>query len=148
MAIRKRQYKNGARYMLDFYDQNGIRRRETLPEGTTQKAAKDILRKYEEQSCKGIYIPESVNRPFEQVADDWLQYKKPNVRLSTFAVMDGHIRNHMTDFYGIQINKITVSKIEKWIADKRSAKMHILTLRKVLVNLKQIFKYAFPPQIH
>lgn len=143
MAIRKREYKNGSRYMLDFYDQTGIRRRETLPEGTSLKTAKDILRKYEEQSCKGIYIPESNNRAFEQVADDWLQYKKPNIRASSWSVIEGHIRNHMKDFYGIQINKITVEKIEKWITGKRAAGMHILTLRKILVNIGQIFKYAF-----
>ena len=144
MAVRKRTYKDGSfRYMLDWYDQNGIRRRETLPDGTTLKAAKETLRKYEEQACKGIYIPESENILFEKVADDWLQYKKPNIRASTWSVTDGHVRNHMTDFYGIQINKITIAKIEKWISDKREAGTHILTLRKILTNLKQIFSYAF-----
>lgn len=66
--------------MLDWYDQTGIRRRETLPEGTTLKAAKDQLRKNEDQACKGTYIPESERFPFEKVAYDWLQYKKSNVR--------------------------------------------------------------------
>ena len=143
MAIRKRAYKDGFRYMLDYYDQAGNRRRETLPEGTTQKAAKDLLRKYEEQIGKGLYIPESENRPFEQVADDWLQNKKPNVRPSSWSVMEGQVRNHLADFYGIQINRITVARIEKWIKDKRESGTHILTLRKILVNLGQIFKYAF-----
>ena len=62
MAIRKREHKDGFRYMLDYYDQTGNRRRETLPAGTTQKAAKDMLRKYEAQIGKGIYISESENR--------------------------------------------------------------------------------------
>lgn len=143
MSVRKRMYKNGEfRYILDFYDQLGIRHRETLPEGTTQASAKATLRKYENQVCKKVFIPESSNKLFEQVAADWLEYKKPNVRASSWSVLDGHIRNHLSDFAGMSIARITTKRLEKWITEKRDAGMHILTLRKILTNLGQIFSYA------
>ena len=64
------------------------------------------------------------------MADDWLEYKKSNIRQSTYSVIDGHTRNHLADFFGIQINRITVDRIEKWIADKqRSAKRTYNTRR-------------------
>lgn len=142
MAIRKRQYADGSfRYMIDFYDQSGIRRRETLPAGTTLKAAKELLRKYEDQAGKGVYVPDAEQRLFENVATEWLEYKKANLRSSTWSVVDGLVRNHLSFFFGIQINKISTSKIESWITDKRSS-THILTLRKILMNLGQIFRYA------
>lgn len=143
MSVRKRIYSNGSfRYILDFYDQLGNRHRETLPEGTTQAKAKEKLRHYENQVCKKIFVPESSNRLFEQVAADWLEYKKPNVRASSWAVLDGHIRNHLSDFAGMSIARITTKRLEKWISEKRDAGMHILTLRKILMNLGQIFSYA------
>jgi integrase len=136
-------YKNGEfRYILDFYDQLGIRHRETLPEGTTQAKAKEKLRHYENQVCKKVFVPESSNKLFEQIASDWLAYKKPNVRASSWSVLDGHIRNHLSEFAGMAISRITTKRIEKWIAEKRSAGTHILTLRKILTNLGQIFSYA------
>ncbi len=142
MAIRKRQYADGNfRYVVDFYDQNGIRRRETLPEGTSKQAAKEKLKQYEDQVGKRVYSPEDEKPVFEKVADDWLNYKKPFVRASTWSVMDGHIRNHLSDFYGIKIHTISTAMIEKWIADKRAV-IHIDTLRKVKVNLGQVFRYA------
>jgi len=143
MSVRKRVYKNGEfRYILDFYDQLGIRHRETLPEGTTQAKAKEKLRHYENQVCKKVFIPKSSNKLFEQVAADWLEYKKPNVRASSWSVLDGHIRNHLSEFAGMSIARITTKRLEKWITEKRDAGMHILTLRKILLTLGQIFFYA------
>ena len=46
------------RYVLDYYEQKGVRRRETLKAGTTLKQAKDQLREIEERIDRGTYIPE------------------------------------------------------------------------------------------
>jgi len=47
------EIKDGSfRYTLDYYDQSGNRRRETLPEGTSLKSAEDLLRKYEEKNFR------------------------------------------------------------------------------------------------
>ncbi|MDX9788661.1 MAG: tyrosine-type recombinase/integrase [Desulfobacterales bacterium] len=144
MAIRKRTYKDGStRYMVDFYDQKGVRQRETLPGGTTYKDAKEKLRGYEIAADKGVYVPDAERLFFGMVAADWVLYKKDKVRFSTWSVLDGHIRNHLQDFEGIKIDKVSVARIEKWISAKREDGMNVVTLRKVLVTLGQIFKYAF-----
>jgi integrase len=42
----------------------------------------------------------------------------------------------------LKINRISIARIEKWIADRQKEEMHILTLRKILVTLGQIMAYA------
>ena len=49
--------KRRGRYILDYYDNQGKRRWQTLPKGTTLKAAKKKLREIEEQLDKGVFIP-------------------------------------------------------------------------------------------
>jgi len=49
--------KRRGRLVIDFYDQYGKRRCETLKEGTTKKEAKDRLRAVEEMVLKGVYLP-------------------------------------------------------------------------------------------
>jgi len=46
------------RYVLDFYDNQGKRRRQALPLGTTKKRAREILRGIEEQVSQGAYLPD------------------------------------------------------------------------------------------
>ena len=69
--------KRRGRYVLDYYDQKGIRRRETLKEGTTLKQAKKQLREIEERIDRGTYIPEKKVPRFSTVAEEWLEHKKP-----------------------------------------------------------------------
>ncbi len=134
--------KRRGRYVLDFYDNQGKRERKTLPEGTTLKKAKDKLREIEDQLAKGTYIPEKKTPAFGEVAKDWLEYKKPNLRASTWSVYEGHTRNHFHDLDRLKINRITTAAIEKYITKRQKQGMNILTLRKILVTLGQIMAYA------
>lgn len=130
------------RYVIDFYDCQGKRQRKTLPKGTTKTAARDVLRDIEDQVSKGIYLPEKKMPTFDEVVKDFLEYKKLNLRESTWSVYEGHTRNHFNDFQGIKINRITTAAIEKYIAKKQIDGIHLLTLRKVLITLGQIMAYA------
>jgi integrase len=130
------------RYVLDFYDSQGKRQRQTLKAGTTKKAAKDKLREIEDQLQKGTYISDKKIPLFSEVAKDWLEYKKQNLRESTFAVYKGHTLNHFKEFDDIKANRITTARVEKFITNRQKEGMHILTLRKILVTLGQIFSYA------
>lgn len=141
-CVRKRQYKGGWRYMLDFYDHQGNRQRQILPEGTTKVAAKEMLRIMEEQVAKGLYVPEQRVLSFAEVASDWIAYKKVNLRSSTWSVYEGHVRNHFHDWDDLKINRITTAKVEKFIIDRQESGMNISTLRKLLVTAGQIFSYA------
>jgi len=134
--------KRRGRYVIDFYDNKGKRNRQTLKKGTTKKAAKDKLREIEDQLSKGIYIPDKKIPLFSDVVKDWLEYKKMNLRESTWSVYEGHTKNHFKEFNKIKINRITTAKIEKFITNKQKQGMNILTLRKILVSLNQIFSYA------
>ena len=87
-------------------------------------------------------MPEKEIPTFSKVAKDWLAYKKPNLRASTWSVYEGHTRNHFQDLDNLKINRITIAKIEKYIADRQKQEINISTLRKVLVTLGQIMAYA------
>jgi len=130
------------RYVLDFYDGQGKRQRQTLKAGTTKKAAKDKLREIEDQLQKGIYISDNKIPLFSKAAKDWLENKKQNLRGSTYAVYKGHTLNHFKEFDDIKVNRVTTAKVEKFIINRQKEGMHILTLRKILVTLGQIFSYS------
>lgn len=134
--------KRRGRYILDFYDDKGKRRWETLPKRTTLKKAKEKLRKIEDELNKGVWLPSLKIPTFEDVSKAWLKYKKPNLRLSTWSVYDGHTKNHFNDIKHLKINRVNLGKIERWITDRQEAGMNISTLRKVIVSFNQIMAYA------
>jgi integrase len=130
------------RWVIDFYDQHGKRRWETMPEGSTKKKARDRLWEIEEKVDKRAYLPDKKVPLFSEVAEDWVEHKKPNLRETTWEVYEGHVRNHFEDFKDSKINRITTAKVEKFITKRQNKGMNIATLRKILVTLNQIFSYG------
>jgi len=137
-CIRKRR----DRWVIDFYDQHGKRRWKTMKEGTSKKQARVELRGIEEQVAKGIFLPTKKIPLFSKVAKDWLEHKKPNIRETTWEVYEGHVRNHFHDLNDLKIALIQTATVEKFIRTKQDQGMNLLTLRKILVSLGQIFNYA------
>jgi integrase len=134
--------KRRGRYILDYYDNQGKRQRKTLKKGIALKEAKEKLREIEDLISKGIYVPHGKVPKFSQVADEWLSFKKPDVRDSTWHVYKGHTENHFSKFTHLKMNRITIAMIEAWITNYQNQGMPIATLRKLLVTLGQIFRYA------
>lgn len=134
--------KKRGRWAVDFYDQHGKRRLKMLKKDATKKEARDLLREIEQLVEKRIYLPAKNIPTFSKVAKDWLNYKKPNLRASTWSVYEGHTRNHFKNLNPLKINRITIVDIEKYITDRQNEGMNILTLRKILVTLGQILSYA------
>jgi integrase len=130
------------RWVIDFYDQHGKRHWETLSEGTTKERAKKRLREIEDAVDKGNYIPPKTIPFFSEVARDWIEYKRPRLRETTWEVYEGHVRNHFHDLNGLRINRISIATVEKFITDKQNRGTNIGTIRKVLVTLGQILSYA------
>jgi len=137
--------------IIDFYDQTGKRRLETLEPGTTKKKAKDRLREIEEQVDKKVFLPAKKIPLFKEVVREWIEYKKAYLRANTWDVYNGHVRKHFhsdeelkttVDLDSMRIDRITVATVEKFIRDKQDSGMHLQTLRKSLVILGQIFNYA------
>ncbi|MDL2123801.1 MAG: site-specific integrase [Deltaproteobacteria bacterium] len=130
------------RYVIDFYDKQGNRKRKTLKKGTTKTRAREILRDIEGKLAKGLYMPEERIPLFSKVAKDWLEFKKLNIRASTWSCLEGHTRTHFKELNSLRVNLITTSVVEKWITRRQQDSMNISTLRKVLVTLGQIMAYA------
>lgn len=120
-CLRKRRN----RWVIDFYDQFAKRRWKTLPEGTTERNANKELRAVEQAVDKGLFLPHKKIPLFPEIAQDWLEYKKPNVRISYWEVLEGHTRNHFDDLAGLKINRITTATIEQYITDRQNQGMHI-----------------------
>ena len=134
--------KRRGRWVIDFYDQYGKRRWKTLKDGTTKKEARAELRAIEDMVSEGIYQPLKNIPLFSKVAKDWLEYKKPNIRITTWEVCEGHTKNHFQSLNGLRINRMNTAAIEKFIREKQAQGMNINTLRKILVTLNQILGYA------
>ncbi len=134
--------KRRGRYVLDFYDQHGERQRLTMQEGTTKKDADRELDAYKDQVRKGTYVPDNKVPLFSEVAKDWIEYKRPKLRETTWEVYEGHVRNHFHDLDGLKINRVTVVTIEKFTTARQMAGMTLGTLRKILVTLGQILSYG------
>jgi integrase len=134
--------KRRGRYVLDFYDQHGERQRLTMPEGTTKKEADSELDAYKDQVRKGTYVSDKKVPLFTEVAKDWIEYKRPKLRETTWEVYEGHVRNHFHDLEGLKVNRITITVIEKYITTRQLEGMALGTLRKILVTLGQILSYA------
>jgi integrase len=100
------------------------------------------MREIEDQIARGIYLPDKKIPLFSKVAEDWLEYKQPNLRCSTWSVYEGHTRNHFKDLDNLKINRISITKIEKYIGDRQKQGMNISTIKKILVTLGQIMAYA------
>ena len=135
--------KRNDRYALDFYDNQGKRQRQTLKKGTTKKDAKNILRDIEDKIDKGIYVTPKKMPQFSKVADMWLKAKKPNIRHSTYKQYRGHLQNHLKPYFqNYKISHVNYDKVEKFMFYCLDNDMHILTLKKVLINLGAIMTYA------
>lgn len=134
--------KRRGRWVLDFYDHHGERQRLTLPEGTTKGKAKEELRAIEDMVSRGTFTPAKRVLLFSEVARDWLDYKKTRIRETTWECYAGHLKNHFHDLDGLKINQITTATVEKFITARQAQEMKIASLRKILVSLGQIFKYA------
>jgi integrase len=130
------------RWVIDFYDQDGKRRWKTMPEEATKQNAKDELRAIEDRVKKHTYLPTKEIPLFKEVVKDWLEHKKPKVRITTWEVMEGHTKKHFKEFDEVKVNQITTAAVERYITSRQNQGMKINTLRKILVTLGQVFAYA------
>ncbi|MBN1903967.1 MAG: hypothetical protein JW927_02620 [Deltaproteobacteria bacterium] len=71
-CIKKRR----GRWVIDFYDQHGKRRWNTLKEGATKSEANKVMQAILKQVDHGSYLPDKKIPSFEKVAEQWLKNKK------------------------------------------------------------------------
>lgn len=134
--------KRRGRYVIDCYDQNGKRYRKTLPEGTTKQRAREILRDIEIKIERRTFAHEKKIPTFSEVAQEWIEYKKPSLRETTWEVYQGHVRKHFNELKDSRIDQVSMAKIEKWFTSRQAAKMPLATIRRISVTLNGIMSYA------
>jgi len=101
-----------------------------------------LLQEIEKKINRRTFLHEKKVPTFGEVADEWLKYKKPKIRISTWSDYEGYIRNHLQDWQERRIALITTVDIEKLVTKKQIAGMNLLTLRKLIVTMNQVFSYA------
>jgi integrase len=119
-----------------------------MPKGATKKEADEELDNYKDQVRKGIYVSDKKVPLFSEVAREWIEFKKPNLRETTWEVYEGHVRNHFEDLNGLKVNRITLATVEQFITARQVEGMNIGTLRKILVSLGQILSFAVRRNYH
>jgi len=134
--------KKKGRWAVDFYDQFGKRRLKMLPQYATKGQAKKLLREIEDQLEKRTFMPTKNIPAFSKVAKAWHEYKKPNVRASTWKMYGSHLDLHFKDIDELKINRITTATVEKFITDHQEKGVNLGTLRKTIVTFNQVMNYA------
>ena len=79
---------------------------------------------------------------FSEVAKEWIEYKKPKIRISTWEEYERQVKNHFGDLNKLKVNRISIASVEKFITKRQNEKMNLNTLRRILVTLNQIMNYA------
>ncbi|HPC03394.1 MAG TPA: tyrosine-type recombinase/integrase [Syntrophales bacterium] len=134
--------KRNGRYVIDCYDQYGQRYRKTLPKGTTKEEARGLLQEIEKKISRRTFLHEKKVPAFGEVAAEWLEFKKPQVRIGTWSAYEGQIKNHFHEWLDKRIAVITTADVERFITRKQKLKMNLSSLRKLLITMNQIFAYA------
>lgn len=124
-----------------------------MPKGSTKKEANEKCGKIEKKIRQGTYTPIKDMPLFPKVADKWLASREPNLRHNTFRNYKGHVENYLKPhFKRFKINHVNFDAIETFKAkalkgelpaeDKRFKMVSPPTLRKILITLGGILKYA------
>lgn len=91
----------------------------------------------------GTYLPDKRIPSFSDVADEWLEQKKLNIREHTFSSYECHVRRNLKIFFGkTKITRINYASITKFMAHENALGASVHHLRKSLVLLGGIMKYA------
>lgn len=138
-CVRKRRGK----WIIDFYDQFGKRRWETV--GPNKKKAEEKLAKRLLEVGKGTYKPESQAERFTEVAEEWYKTQVlPNKRHKTAYYYRNHLDNHLMPYFGrLKILRVAdVGVIEKYIAKKLLEGMSKATINKTITTLGTVMRYA------
>jgi len=138
-CVRKRR----GRYIIDFYDQNNVRRWETMTKGSTLKEANERLGEIEKSIRHESYVPNSKLPAFKEVAESWLASKKSSLRHSTYDQYAGHLKIHLVPYFGdMKITRVNFDAAEQFKNQSLENGVTVPTLRKILINLGAILTYA------
>jgi integrase len=129
------------KWIVDFYDQDGKRRRETYD---TQKAAKDALTDRLSDVRDRTYCAPAELPTLRELGEAWLAAKsRENLRASTIAGLENHVHDHVLETLGTKrVDLVTVRDVEFLRGALIDEGLAPRTVNKTLAALKAIFAYA------
>jgi integrase len=113
-----------------------------MREGTTKEAARKELAEIEKRIDRRTFLHEKKTPLFSQVAQDWLKYKRPNIRETTYENNQQVIKTHLVMFNDMKISSITIVTIEKFFSYLQETGLKIATMRRIINTVNQIMGYA------
>ncbi|MGO9138379.1 MAG: hypothetical protein ACLP9S_09450 [Syntrophales bacterium] len=105
---------------------------EDTEKGHHKKEAKNELSNIEDMVSKGVFMTLGKTPTFKEVADAWLEFKKPYLRETTREVYQIHVKCHFHELNELKISRIMTPTVEKWITARQTNGMNISTMRKSL----------------
>lgn len=130
------------KWILDFYDQDGKRRRETFD---TQKEAKDALTDRLGDVRDRTYCAPAEIPTLQVLGEAWLAAKSAEgLKPSTVSGLENHVHDHILAALGTKrVDLVTVKDVEVLRASLTTEKeLAARTVNKSLASLKAIFAYA------
>ena len=125
------------KWLLDFHDRNGKRRREAFDTQKAAKAARDLRL---EQLRKGTYHAPAETPTVKMVAESWLA-SKTDRRSSTQYVDENHVSHIVPALGDLRLDQVRVVDVERFREGCRK-KLAPRTLNKILAALTAIFDHA------
>ena len=152
-SFKARIYKLGKKYRLDYFNEDGVRRRIRFP--TWTEANNERVR-IEGELKAGTHVDPNKIPTFKELADSWMtsrleasKEKGKGYRPSTLAAWQTQIDNHLIPRLGKHpVNEIDVGMIEQarvnWVTDKVKGGHGLSdrTANKVLTTLVRILNQA------
>lgn len=127
------------RWVVDFRDQNGVRRWQTY---TTREEADTALSKLVPALRQGTYRPASALPNLETVAREWFATKSGH-RVSSQAGWQVHLETHILPKLGHRrIDHVNVADVDNFREDRRAAGLAPRTVNKLLTTLAAVFAFA------
>jgi len=156
-SFKARIYKMGKKYRLDYFNEDGVRRRIRFPTWTT---ANNERIRIEGELKAGTHVDPKKIPAFKELAESWIEARVSSSRLpgkgyrpSTLAAWQAQIYNHMIPRLGKHVvNEINSTMIEKvraiWTSPKSNGGhgLSARTVNKVLTTLVRIFNQALKDQ--
>jgi hypothetical protein len=141
MPIRKREFKNGAKWCVDVMLPNGKRYRRVIG---VKKQAEQVQKKIESEIVEGKWdIRDKEDIPFSTLTIEYLEYAEANKATSTFITDKYRIEAHLLPYFGdTPISEISLQMIDGYKTSRVRKRAAPKTVNNELVNLSHMMTMA------
>jgi len=141
MPIRKREFKNGAKWCVDVMMSNGRRYRKSID---TKKQAEQVQKRLEADIVDGKWdIRDREDVQFSDLVAKYLEYSKANKAYRTYYCDNYRIKAHLLSYFGdMPLIQITSQMLDDYKSTRIREGASNNTVNHELVNLSHMLKMA------